>query len=221
MVQPPAGAGLDNLATAAFVIGEPTDGCLVRVHSRCLYGEVIGSHGCDCAAQLRTSLTMMRNEGAGVLVYLEQEGRGAGLFAKAMAYHLHETDGVDTFTAYEQQGCPVDMRSYDVAAHLLQRLGLRSVRLLTNNPDKVAGLREHSIEVVRVPLVCEVPPEAVRYLESKRAHGHLFGEVIAPAASSAMDLIVGSPDGGADLAFSPPRWTPWRPFQGTKRARRR
>jgi 3,4-dihydroxy 2-butanone 4-phosphate synthase/GTP cyclohydrolase II len=171
-VQQPA--GLDQQPTCAFVIGEPVDGCLVRVHSRCLYGDVMGARECDCATQLHTSLTMMWNDGAGVLIYLEQEGRGAGLFTKATACSLHETDGLDTFTAYAGLGWELDLRSYDSAAHMLQRLGLTSVRLLTNNPDKVAGLTEQGIDVERVPLVADFAPEAVPYIESKRARGHLF-----------------------------------------------
>jgi GTP cyclohydrolase II len=160
--------------TCAFVIGEPTDGCLVRMHSRCLYGDVMGSRECDCATQLHTSLTMMWNAGAGVLIYLEQEGRGAGLFAKATACGMQQTDGVDTFTAYAQHGYPLDMRSYDPAARMLQHLGLGSVRLLTNNPDKLEGLVAHGIAVERVPLVADFAPEAMPYIESKRARGHLF-----------------------------------------------
>jgi GTP cyclohydrolase II len=221
VVQPPTDLDIDKQPIAAFVIGDPTDRCLVRLHSRCLYGEVMGSHQCDCRTQLHTSLTMMQDEGAGVLVYLDQEGRGAGLLAKAIAYRLHETDGVDTFTAYEQRGYPIDMRSYDLAARMLQRLGLRSVRLLTNNPDKVAGLKNCGIEVERLPLVCDVAPEAMSYIESKRSRGHLFDDVIPPPASTAMDLIVGGPDVAPDLAFYPSKRSLWRPFQGTRRARRR
>jgi GTP cyclohydrolase II len=174
VVQQASYRDFDNQPTCAFVIGEPTDGCLVRVHSRCLYGDVMGSSECDCAVQLHTSLAIMWNEGAGVLVYLEQEGRGAGLFAKATACSRQQADGLDTFTAYEGLGWELDLRSYDSAARILTRLGLSSVRLLTNNLDKVDGLTKHGIDVERVPLVCEFAPEAVPYIESKRARGHLF-----------------------------------------------
>jgi GTP cyclohydrolase II len=177
VVQNPSYRDFDNLPTSAFVIGEPTDGCLVRVHSRCLYGDVMGSCECDCATQLHTSLTMMWNDGAGVLVYLEQEGRGAGLFAKATACSMQQADDLDTFAAYEGLGWEIDLRSYEAAARILARLGLHSVRLLTNNPDKVAGLTSHGIDVARVPLVGDFAPEAVPYIESKRARGHLFDEM--------------------------------------------
>jgi 3,4-dihydroxy 2-butanone 4-phosphate synthase/GTP cyclohydrolase II len=171
----------NHLPACAFVIGKPVDGCLVRVHSRCLYGDVMGSRECDCAVQLQTSLDKMWAERAGVLVYLDQEGRGSGLFAKALACRAQQEHAVDTFAVYEGNGYPEDHRNYDASARILRRLGLGSVRLLTNNPDKVAELTRHGVDVERVPLVGDFAPEAVPYIESKRARGHLFDEVRVPA----------------------------------------
>lgn len=161
----------------AIVFGEPSDGCLVRVHSRCLYGDVFESQECDCGGQLRTAMDMMRVAGAGVIVYLDQEGRGAGLFAKARAYRLRERSGMDTFRSYEHYGLPADARSYELAADLLSDLGLEQVALLTNNWEKVAGLEAAGIKVERRPLVVPVSSEAVDYMESKRARGHALDEI--------------------------------------------
>lgn len=159
----------------ALVFGEPADGCLVRVHSRCLYGDVFGSQECDCSGQLHRSIEMIREAGSGVIVYLDQEGRGAGLFAKARAFRMQAETGIDSFTTYEHYGLPPDSRSYDLAAQLLDDLGLTRVRLLTNNWEKVAGLEAHAIKVEREPLVVPTSDRARPYLESKRARGHALG----------------------------------------------
>ncbi|WP_280422825.1 GTP cyclohydrolase II [Nocardia carnea] len=157
-----------------LVFGRPADGCLVRIHSRCLYGEALDSQDCDCGPELRTSLDLIQEAGAGVLVYLEQEGRGAGLIAKALGYREAERTGADTFTAYRNLGYPEDSRSYAQAADSLRKLGLTRVRLLTNNPDKVAAVRAANIAVTAEPL--HTPPlseRAAAYLEAKRRHrGH-------------------------------------------------
>lgn len=157
-----------------LVFGRPADGCLVRIHSRCLYGEALDSQDCDCGPELRKSLDLIQEAGAGVLVYLEQEGRGAGLIAKAQGYRVAERTGADTFTAYRSLGLPEDARSYAPAAESLRTLGLTRVRLLTNNPDKVEALRSAHIEVAVEPLF--TPPlseRAAAYLEAKRRHrGH-------------------------------------------------
>jgi GTP cyclohydrolase II len=156
----------------ALVFGEPTDGCLVRVHSRCLYGDVFGSQECDCAGQLHEAMALMRAAGSGVLVYLDQEGRGAGLFAKARAFRMGQEMGMDSFRSYEYFGLEPDPRSYDMAAELLADLGLESVTLLTNNWEKVAGLERRGIKVERQALIVPVSRRALPYMESKRARGH-------------------------------------------------
>ncbi|MBE3549813.1 MAG: 3,4-dihydroxy-2-butanone 4-phosphate synthase [Brockia lithotrophica] len=150
---------------------------LVRVHSECLTGDVFGSYRCDCGPQLETALARIEAEG-GILVYLRQEGRGIGLYEKLRAYALQER-GFDTVDANLVLGHPVDARDYDVAAAILHDLGVRRVRLLTNNPEKVEALRQFGIEVVeRVPL--EIPPreENRRYLEAKKHRlGHLLSHL--------------------------------------------
>ncbi|WP_280400256.1 GTP cyclohydrolase II [Nocardia carnea] len=157
-----------------LVFGEPADGCLVRIHSRCLYGEALGSQDCDCGPELRTSLDLIQEAGAGVLVYLEQEGRGEGLIAKALGYRHAEHTGADTFTAYRELGFSADARSYAHAARSLRTLGLTKVRLLTNNPDKVEALRAADIDVAPEPLhTAPLSERAAAYLEAKRRHrGH-------------------------------------------------
>lgn len=146
---------------------------LVRIQSRCAYGEVFGSVHCDCGAQLHESASRIRAEG-GLLVYLEQEGRGAGISAKAAAYQAAERDLVDTFTHYESSGRPADLRSYAETAAALIELGASSVRLLTNNPDKVKALRAAGIDVTRLPLVVPIDPRADPYIVAKRQRGHLL-----------------------------------------------
>lgn len=160
----------------AAVFGKPRNGCLVRVHSRCLYSEAFGSHDCDCREQLNRSLELIRAKGAGVVVYLDQEGRGSGLLNKAKGYEYSQRTGADTFESYRALGLPLDSRSYAAAAELLKQLGLRSVRLLTNNPEKVAGLQSASMNVTREPLLVQVAGKAEEYLMAKRARGHLLPE---------------------------------------------
>ncbi|MEP0773650.1 MAG: bifunctional 3,4-dihydroxy-2-butanone-4-phosphate synthase/GTP cyclohydrolase II [Acidobacteriota bacterium] len=161
----------------ALVMGE-VDGerpVLVRVHSQCLTGDVFGSSRCDCGAQLETALERIRAEGSGVLLYLLQEGRGIGLFNKLRAYELQDC-GADTVEANERLGFPADMRDYGVGAQILRELGVRRMRLMTNNPKKYVGLEGYGLEIVeRVPL--EVPPteHTRRYLEAKKHKmGHLL-----------------------------------------------
>ncbi|WP_454199251.1 GTP cyclohydrolase II [Nocardia sp. Marseille-Q1738] len=152
-----------------LLFGGLTDGCLVRVHSRCLYGEALRSQDCDCGPELDKALDLIQAAGAGVLVYLEQEGRGAGLIAKAMGYRESERSGADTFTSYENLGYPADARTYSATARALAELGLRSVQLLTNNPAKVDALRQGGLRVTAVPLRTRALSERAReYLEAKR-----------------------------------------------------
>ncbi|WP_330230204.1 GTP cyclohydrolase II [Nocardia sp. NBC_00508] len=159
----------DNEQGHLLLFGEVADGCLVRVHSRCLYGEALQSQDCDCGPELDTALDLIQAAGSGVLVYLEQEGRGAGLIAKALGYRESERSGADTFTSYENLGYPADARTYSATARALAELGLRSVQLLTNNPAKVDALRQGGLQVTAVPLRTRALSERAReYLEAKR-----------------------------------------------------
>ena len=150
---------------------------LVRIHSQCLTGDVFGSLRCDCRQQLEMALSLIAQAGAGVLLYELQEGRGIGLMPKLQAYQLQD-QGLDTVQANEQLGFKADHREFQLPAEVLKGLGLKQVRLLSNNPQKVAALEAAGIEVVeRVP--CEVEPHAAseRYLNTKKEKlGHLFTE---------------------------------------------
>jgi GTP cyclohydrolase II len=148
---------------------------LVRIHSQCLTGDVFGSLRCDCRQQLEMAFTMIAGEGAGILLYEQQEGRGIGLMPKLQAYELQDS-GLDTVEANEKLGFKADQREFTLPAEMLMALGVKKVRLLSNNPDKVAALEHAGIEVVeRVP--CEVAPNAhtADYLRTKKEKmGHLF-----------------------------------------------
>lgn len=147
---------------------------LVRIHSECLTGEVFGSRRCDCGPQLALALERIGREG-GVLVYLRQEGRGIGLANKLRAYALQDA-GHDTVDANLALGFPADPRDYDLAVAILRQLGVGRVRLMTNNPDKLASLERGGIAVVeRVPLVVAPTPESAAYLRTKQQRlGHLL-----------------------------------------------
>jgi 3,4-dihydroxy 2-butanone 4-phosphate synthase/GTP cyclohydrolase II len=162
----------------AAVLGEVRDqsGVLVRMHSECLTGDVFGSRRCDCGRQLDLALAMIAAEGRGAVVYLRgHEGRGIGLLDKIHAYQLQD-GGLDTVDANLQLGHPVDRRDYGVGMQILTDLGIRELRLLTNNPAKRAGLEGYGLTVVdRVPLVGEPRPESEPYLDAKRRRlGHLL-----------------------------------------------
>jgi GTP cyclohydrolase II len=148
---------------------------LVRIHSQCLTGDVFGSLRCDCRQQLELALSMIAEQGAGILIYEQQEGRGIGLMAKLQAYELQDA-GLDTVEANEKLGFKADQREFALPAEILKALGVSQVRLLSNNPDKVAALERGGIKVVeRVP--CEVLPSeyAEDYLKTKKEKmGHLF-----------------------------------------------
>ena len=148
---------------------------LLRIHSQCLTGDVFGSLRCDCRAQLEMALAMIAEQGAGILIYEQQEGRGIGLMAKLQAYELQD-QGLDTVEANERLGFKADHREFILPAEILKALGVARVRLLSNNPDKVAALEKGGIVVTeRVP--CEVAPEAHSedYLKTKKEKlGHLF-----------------------------------------------
>jgi 3,4-dihydroxy 2-butanone 4-phosphate synthase/GTP cyclohydrolase II len=163
---------MGDLATANM--SEP--GVLVRVHSECLTGDLFASQRCDCGSQLRTALTMIAEEGAGVVVYLRgHEGRGIGLGHKLRAYELQDL-GRDTVDANLELGLPVDGRDYGVGAAVLAQLGVTRIRLITNNPHKYTGLTGHDLELVgRVACRPSVTPENIAYLSTKRDRmGHLI-----------------------------------------------
>ncbi|MFP6877811.1 MAG: bifunctional 3,4-dihydroxy-2-butanone-4-phosphate synthase/GTP cyclohydrolase II [Roseibacillus sp.] len=146
---------------------DPEQPVLVRVHSECLTGDVFGSRRCDCGGQLHTALKRIAEDG-GVLLYLRQEGRGIGLAAKIHAYKLQE-DGLDTVEANEKLGFGSDLRHYGMGAQILHDLGVRKIRLLTNNPKKVVGLEGYGLEIVgQVPIRAEANPHNQRYLDTKR-----------------------------------------------------
>ena len=148
---------------------------LVRIHSECLTGDVFGSRRCDCGPQLSESLDLIKKEGSGLLIYLRQEGRGIGLSNKLKAYHLQDS-GLDTVEANEALGFQADQRQYRVAARILGHLGVQQVRLITNNPRKIAGLEELGIEVTERCQVVITPNEFnKKYLDVKREKlGHLI-----------------------------------------------
>jgi len=168
-------SGAHHVALVMGDVDQSDDPVLVRVHSECLTGDVFHSLRCDCGNQLHRALEQIADEGKGVLVYLRQEGRGIGFPSKMKAYKLQE-EGYDTVEANLALGFAADERTYDVGADILRDLGVRSVRLLTNNPDKVEGLEEHGVEVVeRVPLVIPANPTNKRYLRVKSEKmGHLL-----------------------------------------------
>jgi GTP cyclohydrolase II len=151
------------------------EGVPVRVHSECLTSEVFGSLKCDCKAQLDRAMELIAQQGRGAIIYLRQEGRGIGLGNKIRAYSL-QAGGLDTYEANRQLGFPDDLRSYDVAAEILNALGVRSVDLITNNPLKIVGLVEQGIPVHRrIPSRTEHNPHNLGYLRTKRERsGHLI-----------------------------------------------
>ena len=167
----PSDGGTEHLA---IVIGEPTtsaDPILVRLHSQCFTGDLIGSLRCDCGDQLRGAVKQIATAGAGVILYLAQEGRGIGLVNKLRAYALQD-QGLDTFEANEQLGFDGDERHYMVAAEMLRQLGFERIRLLTNNPDKIAALQRSGINVVeRVPHAFPANDHNERYLATKASRG--------------------------------------------------
>jgi GTP cyclohydrolase II len=146
---------------------------LLRVHSSCLASEVFGAVDCDCADQLREAMKLIATEGCGLVVHLNQEGRGHGLSRKIRAVHRMQQDGLDTVEAFDALGLEQDTRSYDAAVRLLKRLGISSVRLISNNPRKVRYLQQHGVRVTTVNTHPTIRPENAGYLKTKNAKlGH-------------------------------------------------
>lgn len=164
---------LDGQCHVALIAGDPaSDKALVRVHSQCLTGDTFHSKRCDCGEQLSLAMQMIAKNGDGVLLYMNQEGRGIGLANKLKAYALQDA-GSDTVEANHRLGYPADLRDYGIGAQILVDLGVRQIRLLTNNPRKVIGLEGYGLDIIeRLPL--EIPPNNInrRYLETKRDKLH-------------------------------------------------
>jgi 3,4-dihydroxy 2-butanone 4-phosphate synthase/GTP cyclohydrolase II len=170
---------MDNTEHVAIVKGDPQQfqhqPVMVRVHSECLTGDSFGSLRCDCRMQLQTALKMIEYAGSGVVVYLRQEGRGIGLINKLKAYSLQDS-GLDTVEANERLGFPADLRNYGMGAQILNDIGVKQIRLITNNPRKIAGLKGYGIEIVdRVPLLIEATDYNSVYLDTKaKKLGHFL-----------------------------------------------
>ncbi len=179
-----------HLALCMGGVGIERNGCvptqaepvLVRVHSECLTGDLLHSALCDCGSQLHYALRQIAKEGRGVLLYMRQEGRGIGLMAKLRAYKLQHEEGLDTVEANRRLGFAPDLRQYGIGAQILFDLGVREIRLLTNNPKKVIGLEGYGLKIVeRVPI--QMPPgeKNQRYLRTKREKlGHLLDDIVLP-----------------------------------------
>jgi 3,4-dihydroxy 2-butanone 4-phosphate synthase/GTP cyclohydrolase II len=168
---------IDDLTHLAIIMGEPEnkDEVLVRVHSACLTGDALHSLRCDCGSQLESAMRAVAAEGEGVIVYMQQEGRGIGLLNKMKAYHLQD-EGLDTVEANQRLGLAPDLRDYGIGAQILKELGLRRIRFMTNNLTKVVGLQGFGLEIVeRVPIEIEPNGHNERYLETKREKlNHVF-----------------------------------------------
>lgn len=179
----------DGIEHVAMVMGDIGDGndVLVRVHSECLTGDIFASRRCDCGPQLHAAMARVAAEGRGVIVYLRgQEGRGIGLGHKLRAYNLQDS-GRDTVQANEDLGLPVDSREYGSGAQILRDVGVRSIRLMTNNPAKYTGLKGFGLTLVgRVPLLMPINKDNKRYIMTKRQKmGHFSGaELLAPGESA-------------------------------------
>jgi 3,4-dihydroxy 2-butanone 4-phosphate synthase/GTP cyclohydrolase II len=178
------------LARGSLRAGHPT---LVRIHSQCLTGDVFGSTKCDCGQQLLAAMKLVAAENCGAIVYQQQEGRGIGIINKIRAYALQD-EGADTIEANERLGLGVDLRRYEQCAEILRDLGLRRIRLMSNNPEKIGALKNGGLELTeRVPLPVEMHSSMTRYLKTKRARmGHLLNlpeELYERAGSRSHDAV--------------------------------
>ncbi len=169
---------IDKVDHIALVRGEytPEDSVLVRVHSECLTGDAFGSKRCDCGEQLEAALKMIEAEGHGVLLYMRQEGRGIGLKNKIKAYALQDQEGLDTVEANERLGFPPDLRDYGVGAQILSDLGVKRMRIITNNPGKRAGIEGYGLVIEeRIPLEIQPNENNLEYLRTKKEKlGHVL-----------------------------------------------
>ncbi|HTE04804.1 MAG TPA: bifunctional 3,4-dihydroxy-2-butanone-4-phosphate synthase/GTP cyclohydrolase II [Planctomycetota bacterium] len=213
---------VDGSEHLALSLGDPHPGLqdgigrpvLVRVHSECLTGDVLGSLRCDCGAQLKAAMHKVAQEGEGIVLYMrQQEGRGIGLANKMRAYHLQQTQGLDTVEANRALGLPVDIRDYGVGAQILRDLGVREMRLLTNNPSKYHAMNGYGLKITeRVPLQVQPDRHNERYLRTKRDKlGHaldLLGDALpAPGQPGPAERDAGAPPAARPV---PPRPDPPR-----------
>ncbi|HET8869178.1 MAG TPA: GTP cyclohydrolase II [Aquabacterium sp.] len=158
------GSGVEHVA---MVMGDIAEHALIRIHSECMTGDVFGSLRCDCGPQLDFAMREIGQNGNGIVLYLRQEGRGIGLINKLKAYELQD-QGLDTVEANLKLGFPADLRKFDIAGQMLEYLGVKSVNLMTNNPDKIAALKAYGIAVdERVPVRSDAQAENERYLATK------------------------------------------------------